>query len=160
MSQQTAIGVPGLGASAGEVAGGQMQKLLVELLDLSLQAKQAHWHVFGSNFLSVHEQLDRVVADARDWADQVAERSIALGHEVDGRATTIARTSTLPVFPEGFLACPEVVSSIADRLESLAATARRAGGELAAVDLGSQDLAVQIMVGLEKHLWMFRAQLA
>lgn len=160
MSQKTAIGVPGLGGPAGDLAAGWLQRLLVELLDLSLQAKQAHWHVLGANFLSVHEQLDRVVGDAREWADIVAERSVALGHQVDGRAATIAKTSTLPAFREGFLGYMEVVSSIADRLETLAGTSRRAAEELAAADPGSQDVAVQIMLGLEKHLWMFRAQSA
>lgn len=35
-----------------------LQDTLVALIDLSLQAKQAHWNVVGPNFRPLHELLD------------------------------------------------------------------------------------------------------
>ena len=37
-----------------------LQATLVELIDLSLQAKQAHWNVVGPAFKPVHEFLDEL----------------------------------------------------------------------------------------------------
>src|SRR5579875_1352545 len=61
------------------VTGEALQGALVDLLDLSLVAKQAHWNLYGPRFRSIHLQLDEVVATARTYADTVAERAAALG---------------------------------------------------------------------------------
>ncbi|MFE1500266.1 ferritin-like domain-containing protein, partial [Streptomyces albidoflavus] len=58
-----------------EIAGAALQATLVDLLDLSLVAKQAHWNLYGPRFRPVHVQLDEVAAIARDHADMVAERA-------------------------------------------------------------------------------------
>lgn len=73
----------------------------VDLLDLSLVAKQAHWNLYGPRFRSLHLQLDEVVITARAFADTVAERAAALAVSPDGRAATIAGTSGVPPFPSG-----------------------------------------------------------
>ncbi|MFC8720417.1 Dps family protein, partial [Kitasatospora sp. NPDC057198] len=62
-----------------DTAGEALQGALVDLVDLSLIGKQAHWNLYGPRFRSVHLQLDEVVATARDFADQVAERASAIG---------------------------------------------------------------------------------
>ena len=36
------------------ITGHALQQTLVDLIDLSLVAKQAHWNVVGRNFRSVH----------------------------------------------------------------------------------------------------------
>src|SRR5438105_13213207 len=63
-----------------------LQGALVDLVDLSLVAKQIHWNIVGPRFRSVHLQLDEVVASARTHSDTVAERGSALGVPPDGRA--------------------------------------------------------------------------
>src|SRR5687768_1817481 len=67
-----------------------LQGALVDLIDLSLVAKQVHWNVVGPRFRSVHLQLDEVVDIARTHSDTVAERASALGVSPDGRAATVA----------------------------------------------------------------------
>jgi starvation-inducible DNA-binding protein len=61
------IGVPG-NEQYEQVVRDHLQPLLTDLTALALHGKQAHWHVTGRDFLPVHEQLDRIVADARTWA--------------------------------------------------------------------------------------------
>jgi len=53
--------------------------MLVDLVDLALSGKQAHWNVQGRQLRSVHLFLDELVASWRAFADQVAERAVALG---------------------------------------------------------------------------------
>ena len=67
-----------------------LQQALVDLTDLSLLGKQAHWNIQGSRFRALHLQLDEIVEEVRAGADDVAERLAALGGTPDGRAATVA----------------------------------------------------------------------
>ena len=42
-----------------------LQKVLVDLIELHLQGKQAHWNLVGTKFRDLHLQLDELV-DAAD----------------------------------------------------------------------------------------------
>ncbi|MDR1808201.1 MAG: DNA starvation/stationary phase protection protein [Propionibacteriaceae bacterium] len=136
-----------------------LQAALVDLIDLGLQAKQAHWNVQGKNFRSVHLQLDEVVTDLIAWQDEVAERISAVGGSPDGRAATVAQTSKVESLPTGYLQVEAVVADFAGRLE---AAARRLEATLTSLDedLPSQDILIGIVAGLDKAAWFFRAQLA
>ena len=153
------IGIPDVPLQARERLGAHLQHMLVDLIALSLDGKQAHWHVTGEHFVPLHEQLDRIVDDARAWSDLVAERAVTLGATVDGRAETVAKSST-EMFPTGRIDGGEVVRLMTERLEGLAARFRAPLEELGDLDLATQDLALEVIRGLEKHLWMLQAQLA
>ena len=137
-----------------------LDDMLVDLISLSLNAKQAHWHVTGPSFLPVHEQLDALASDVRDWADEVAERSITLGVPVDGRPSTIGAINALKELPYGFLTGVEAVSEIGHQVADVADRIRIRLDFLGETDLVSQDLAIEVVRGLEKHLWMLQAQVA
>ena len=64
-----------------------MQKVLVDLIELHLQGKQAHWNLLGSNFRDLHLQLDEIVDAAREFSDEIAERMRAVYLVPDGRST-------------------------------------------------------------------------
>ena len=51
-----------------------LQETLVELIDLSLQAKHYHWNVTGQEFRGIHLFLDEITDQVRLWYDDVAER--------------------------------------------------------------------------------------
>lgn len=68
-----------LNEAAMKAAGDALQGALIDLIDLALVAKQAHWNLTGRNFKVVHEHLDEVVALARGGQDDVAERAVAIG---------------------------------------------------------------------------------
>ena len=61
-----------------------LQQALVDLTDLSLLGKQAHWNIQGSRFRALHLQLDEIVEEVRVGADDVAERLAALGGTLTG----------------------------------------------------------------------------
>ena len=81
---------------ARRTTGDALQGALVDLIDLSLLGKQAHWNLRGRNFRSVHLQLDEVVDLARAHMDTVAERAVAIGVNPDGRPRTVADTARSP----------------------------------------------------------------
>ena len=64
-----------------------LQTVLVDLIELHLQGKQAHWNLVGTNFRDLHLQLDSIVDTAREASDTIAERMRALDAVPDGRRT-------------------------------------------------------------------------
>src|SRR4051794_21666999 len=85
--------------TASEQLAGHLQQLSVDLIDLHLQGKQAHWNVVGLNFRDLHLALDEVVDAAREFSDTIAERMRAIYVTPDGRAATVAAQSSLPAYP-------------------------------------------------------------
>src|SRR4051794_6370472 len=101
LSQAMANPIPSpLDDQARDIAAAALQATLVDLVDLSLVAKQAHWNLVGRQFHDVHLHLDELVDTARKYSDQVAERTVAIGVPADGRAATVAEKSRVPDFPE------------------------------------------------------------
>lgn len=155
----TQIGIPDVAVEGREEIASALQEALVDLVALSLNGKQAHWHVTGRHFVPVHEQLDAIVTDARDWSDLVAERAITLGVPVDGRPDTVARTAVVGDFPEGFVDDDKVVAVVAQQVEQVVARMRARVQDVGTRDVVTQDVIIEILRGLEKHLWMLQAQL-
>ncbi|MEV7077945.1 DNA starvation/stationary phase protection protein [Streptomyces sp. NPDC093516] len=140
------------------IAGKALQATLVDLLDLSLVAKQAHWNLYGPRFRSIHLQLDEVVTTTRDYADTVAERAAALGVSPDGRAGTIATTSGLPGFPEGWTRDTDAVEALVRAFSSIIGRVRQRIAETGPADAVTQDLLIGLTADLEKQSWMFQAE--
>ena len=64
--------------------------VVLGLQALTINAKQAHWHVRGANFVGVHELLDTIAGNAGEFADAAAERIVALGLPLDARVSAVA----------------------------------------------------------------------
>jgi starvation-inducible DNA-binding protein len=139
-------------------AAAALQKVLPDLVALSLDAKQAHWNVTGQSFLALHELTDRIAADARAWADRIAERAVALGFAVDARARTVAASDGQ--FPAGRLDGSEAIAELSTVLDRVAATTRVALVDLAHADLVAHDALVDVVEGVDKYRWMLTAQTA
>lgn len=141
-----------------KIVGDALQGALVDLIDLSLVAKQVHWNVVGPRFRSVHLQLDEVVSSARGHMDAVAERAAAVGVPPDGRAATVAAGTGIGLVESGWQQDNDAVTALVDALASIA---RRMRERIAAVhtpDPVTEDLLLGITADLEKHHWMFQAE--
>lgn len=140
-----------------EAVAASLQDSLVDLIDLSLVAKQVHWSVVGPRFTSVHEALDEIVADARTFSDEVAERATAVGVSPDGRAKTVAADSALDEASAEFASDDKVIRVIT---EALAATIVRLRANIAKVggDPVTEDLLIGISARLEQLHWMWEAK--
>ncbi|MFF9086466.1 Dps family protein [Streptomyces sp. NPDC014991] len=135
-----------------------LQGALVDLVDLSLVAKQIHWNVVGPRFRSVHLQLDDVVASARTHSDTVAERASALGVPPDGRAASVASGSGIGTAPAGWIKDTDAVGTMVDALGAVIVRMRERVNATGEADPVSQDIFIGITADLEKHHWMFQAE--
>jgi starvation-inducible DNA-binding protein len=136
-----------------------MQATLVELIDLSLLGKQAHWNVVGPNFRSIHLQLDEIVDTARLASDRVAERIATVGDAPDGRAGSVAKSSGLPDFPAGQVPVADAVQRVSATVDAMSERLTARILRLADTDPVSQDILIGTADELEKQAWMLRAQL-
>ncbi|MEW2516178.1 DNA starvation/stationary phase protection protein [Streptomyces sp. NPDC046870] len=141
-----------------KTVSGALQGALVDLVDLSLVAKQIHWNVVGPRFRSVHLQLDEVVDSARAHMDSVAERASALGVPPDGRAGTVASGSGIKTTPAGWIKDTDAVGAMVDALGSVITRMRERVEATGEPDPVSQDMFIGITADLEKHHWMFQAE--
>ena len=136
-----------------------LQASLAELIDLALLGKQAHWSVVGPQFRSVHLELDEIVDLARVSYDRVAERIATLGIAPDGRAETVASTSELPPFPEGFVPATETVQRVTQSMDTIAMRLKERIAAVGDDDPVSQDILIGTTDEIEKAAWMLRSQL-
>lgn len=143
---------------ASETLGAHLQQLLVDLTDLHIQGKQAHWNVVGRNFRDLHLQLDEVVDDAREFSDTVAERMRAVYVVPDARSASVAAQTSLPEFPATEVDTADTVDRIVAAIYAVAGTARRIHDEVDAEDPTSADILHNILERLEQLAWMIDAE--
>jgi starvation-inducible DNA-binding protein len=143
---------------ASEQLAVHLQQLLVDLTDLHLQGKQAHWNVVGKNFRDLHLQLDEIVDAAREFGDVIAERMRALHVTPDARAATVAHQSSLPAFPAGEVDTAETVDLTVAAMYGVSATARRIHDDVDAEDPTTADLLHTVIERLEQLAWMVDAE--
>ncbi|NIJ10013.1 starvation-inducible DNA-binding protein [Saccharomonospora amisosensis] len=143
-----------------ELTANVLQSTLVDLIDLTLVAKQAHWNVVGRNFRSVHLQLDELVTAARTFTDDVAERTNAIGVSPNGKAKTVVERSDLPEYPEGWQSTEKTIEAVVEMLARVIKRVRASIDETDKSDLVTQDMLIEIATELEKQHWMWQAQLA
>ncbi|MEN8652271.1 DNA starvation/stationary phase protection protein [Streptomyces sp. 21So2-11] len=143
-----------------KVVGEALQGALVDLVDLSLAAKQVHWNVVGPRFRSVHLQLDDVVVTARQHSDTVAERASAIGVNPDGRSTTVSESTAISEVPAGWIKDVDAVRILVDALGVVIGRMRERIRVTGDPDPITQDLLIGLTAELEKHAWMFQAESA
>ncbi|WJL96278.1 DNA starvation/stationary phase protection protein [Microbacterium sp. ET2] len=146
------------GFQASETLSDSLQRVLVDLIELSLQGKQAHWNVVGTNFRDTHLQLDEIIDAAREFADDIAERMRALHALPDGRSDTVAETTTLPEFPQGEIATTEVIDLMTERLDAVAGTVREVHDPVDEEDPTSADILHGVLERVEQLSWMVSAE--
>ena len=142
--------------SAATVAE-QLQPVLVSLIDLALTEKQLHWAVVGPRFRPIHEHLDDLVDEHREYADTVAEYLSTVGIIPDGRAVRVAGDAPLEPVAAEFLDDAVVIDDATQRIKALAVDVRNRLPAVAAVDPAAEDLLIELLRVLDKQLWMTSA---
>jgi starvation-inducible DNA-binding protein len=135
-----------------------MQAVLVDLIELGIQGKQAHWNVVGTNFRDMHLQLDEIIEVARNLSDEIAERMRALGVLPDGRSETVTKSTSLPKFPADQVDTSQVTDLIVERLTAVAETCRRVHDSVDEADPTTADILHVVIEKIEQYAWMVSAE--
>ncbi|AYV69109.1 DNA starvation/stationary phase protection protein [Niallia circulans] len=121
---------------------------------------QHHWYVKGPFFFTLHEKFEELYDEAGEAVDELAERLLAIGGKPVSTLKEFIETSTLQESTEKRSANDMVKSLVEDyshintQLKALAAHA----DELE--DVITNDLAIDLIGKIEKHLWMLTAYLS
>jgi len=137
-----------------------LNRQLADVLDLGLQAKQAHWNVKGPHFIGLHELFDKVAEELEEHTDDIAERAVELGGVALGTIQIISRNSRLPAYPLELASGAGHVAQLSGSLAEFAATTRAAidtAGKSG--DADTADLFTGVSRGVDKLLWMIEAHL-
>jgi len=135
-----------------------LNQRLADIIDLKLQAKQAHWNVKGPSFIGLHELFDEMATEIDEYVDTIAERVTALGGVADGSVQSVVKHTKLKAYPLN-------ISKGHDHVEAFATALATAGKAVRAAidqsdDLGDKDTAdlfTGISRDLDKKLWFIEA---
>lgn len=133
---------------------------LADLINLQLQAKQAHWNVKGPQFIALHQLFDSVAELLDEPIDSVAERAVALGGTADGTIAVVAQRTQLPPYPLTITSGRDHVTALSAAVATIG-KAVRADIDLADAlgDADTADLFTGISRELDKQLWFLEAHL-
>src|SRR3954452_5911305 len=113
---ETQSHLPALAAHARDETGNLLQQTLVELIALSLIGKQLHWNIVGHGFRDFHLHLDELVDEWHELSDTVAERAVAIGYAVDGRAAAVVDQSEVKPVELGPTSVTDAVRELVGRI--------------------------------------------
>lgn len=118
----------------------RLQVTLSALLSLAATVWTAHWNVRGLDYEGAHKRFGKIVEDAHEAADQVAEMMRQLGGEPVATAVGGA-----------LVADGRYGTSVSGALSKLLGGLRQ---DIAAtaVDLVAQNLLIEIAATMQKHL--------
>ncbi len=137
-----------------------LNERLADLIDLQLQAKQAHWNVKGPSFIALHELFDSVAEGIEEFVDTVAERVVALGGIAEGTIRIVGQRTKLAAYPLNITSGRDHVEALSTALATAGKAVRTAidrATELS--DADSADLFTEISRDFDKKLWFVEAHL-
>lgn len=142
---------------ARKTTGQALRAAVIDLIDLTLVAKQAHWNVVGRTFRSIHLQLDELVEVARRHTDVLAERAVAIGVNPDGRSVKVAEETKISQPDPGYLQDDKAIMLAVDVLSGAVKRFRAHVDATEEADPVTQDLLITATQDLEEQHWMFEA---
>jgi starvation-inducible DNA-binding protein len=135
-----------------------LQGCLVDSIDLTLQAKQAHWNVKGPSFIALHELFDKVAEDAETYVDLIAERIVQLGGIAVGTLGPVDKRSNLPAYPVTISSGKEHVAALSHALAYYGEFIRKSIAEANQIeDADTADILTQVSRAADKYLWFVEA---
>ena len=137
-----------------------LNERLADLIDLKLQAKQAHWNVKGPNFIALHELFDSVSEEVEAFVDTVAERLVALGGTAEGTIGVVAKRTKLESYPVNITSGRDHVEALSNALAVVGKFVRAAIDRASEIgDADTADLFTEVSRAIDKKLWFIEAHL-
>lgn len=135
-----------------------LNETLADIVDLRSQVKHAHWNVKGMQFYSLHLLFDEISKELDDYADEIAERLVALGGTAMGTIRMAAAMTTLPDYPFEIVKGEDHVHALIDRMAPVAQSLRTGIDRCTELgDADTADLYTQVSRDVDKRLWFLEA---
>ena len=133
---------------------------LADAIDLGAQAKHAHWNVKGPNFFALHELFDKLAETIEGHIDLIAERITTLGGVARGTVAAVARSTSLPPYPEDIAEGTRHLQALATAFADFGRKVRKGIDEAAELhDADTSDLLTEVSREIDKSLWLLEAHL-
>jgi starvation-inducible DNA-binding protein len=114
--------------------------------------------VKGPNFFSLHELFDKVAEELEGFADEIAERAVALGGTALGTLRLAAANSRLSEYPADLSAGSGHVEALSSALAAFGKSLREAiDAASKAGDTDTSDLFTEVSRSVDKLLWFVEA---
>ena len=137
-----------------------LNERLADLIDLGLQAKQAHWNVKGPTFIALHELFDSVAEETEEFVDDVAERIVALGGIAEGTIGIVGERTKLAAYPPNITSGRDHVEALSTALATVGKAVRASIDRATELgDADTADLFTGISRDIDKKLWFVEAHL-
>jgi starvation-inducible DNA-binding protein len=150
-----------LPVEAGAHASEALNRLLVEMLDVALCVRHAHWNARGPDYLPVHEILEEIGGQLDRQADRVAIRMRALGAVVHVTSQRIVTESSIKPYPVEVSEGQDHMAAIALRLGLLSAEARLSIYDSHGLaDPATVQLIAQVNSAIDHALWRVESHLS
>ena len=133
-----------------------LQTELVDLLCLAIVGDHVRWVLTGDEVAELERWLIEATAQWRDWADQVAQRLVAIGVAPDARVRSLAKDIPTNWVPDGWLQLDDARQLLGDRLGRVSRWAR--DRRLYAEDKETEQLLESVCSGLEAQVEHFRTE--
>lgn len=135
-----------------------LQARLHDSVDLTTQAKQAHWNVKGPSFIALHELFDAIHGELDDHTDLIAERLVILGGQAHGTARAAAAGSSISEYPLDAVDQAAHVEAFSSALAAYGANIRDAIDAAEKLgDADTADLFTEISRAVDKSVWFVEA---
>ena len=136
----------------------ELNALLADAADLTMQAKQAHWNLRGPNFIALHKLFDEVYEHAGEWTDMIAERVTALGGQALGTVQAAAQNTRLEPYPLDLVEERAHIERLARGIAAFGENARHLIDTVTDLDdMGSADVCTEISRAVDQELWFVEA---
>jgi starvation-inducible DNA-binding protein len=133
---------------------------LADGLDLHSQIKVAHWNIKGPQFAALHPLFETFAVSLANHNDTFAERAVILGAKAYGTVRHVAKTSSLPDYPQETTRDMDHVRLLAERIEAYLAGLRASRSVAESHgDTDTVDILTGVVTEFEKHVWFLRASL-
>ncbi len=129
----------------------KLQSILIDLIALSLVAQRAHWNTRGSDFLQTHQLFGELYGAANDQVDPLAEYISLLGVDVQGDHVEVVKSASIQRVQggDGLALCAALFASAKAFVAKVDTVAR----ELGDLDLGAQQLVIDVSLAVGKPAW-------
>ena len=138
----------------------QLDVLLADQYVLMTKVRNYHWNVISTNFIAIHEYLDKLYAELSEQIDETAERIRILWEKVDATMINFVETSQLSEEMSTETSHQDILKTLIDDYKTINTSLY----EYATIfwnnnDVASEDMMVQLIQTYEKNIWFLESHL-